>query len=76
MTKQSTAVMTTSTATNHNGTRLHGKVALITGGARGMGASFARAMVAQGANVMITDVLDDAGNRLAASLGNLSLIHI
>jgi hypothetical protein len=70
MTKQSTAVMTTSTATNHNGTRLHGKVALITGGARGMGASFARAMVAQGANVMITDVLDDAGNKLAASLGN------
>ncbi len=52
-----------------NGLRLTGKVALITGGARGMGASFAKAMVAQGANVMITDVRDDAGNQLARSLG-------
>jgi 3alpha(or 20beta)-hydroxysteroid dehydrogenase len=54
----------------HNGTRLRGKVALITGAARGMGASFAKAMVAQGASVMITDVRDDAGNQLARSLGN------
>ncbi|MEY2765207.1 MAG: hypothetical protein RL552_112 [Actinomycetota bacterium] len=52
-----------------NGARLGGKVALITGGARGMGASFAKAMVAQGASVMITDVRDDAGNQLARSLG-------
>jgi 3alpha(or 20beta)-hydroxysteroid dehydrogenase len=52
-----------------NGLRLTSKVALITGGARGMGASFAKAMVAQGANVMITDVRDDAGNQLARSLG-------
>jgi 3alpha(or 20beta)-hydroxysteroid dehydrogenase len=70
MTKQSTAMMAMPAATNHNGNRLHGKVALITGGARGMGASFARAMVAQGAHVMITDVLDDAGNKLASSLGS------
>lgn len=68
--------MPTSTATkapeqvHTNGTRLKGKVALITGGARGMGASFAKAMVAQGAHVMITDVLDDEGNKLAKSLGN------
>lgn len=53
-----------------NGLRLSGKVALITGGARGMGASFAKAMVAQGASVMITDVRDDAGNQLAKSLGS------
>jgi 3alpha(or 20beta)-hydroxysteroid dehydrogenase len=52
-----------------NGLRLTGKVALITGGARGMGASFAKAMVDQGASVMITDVRDDDGNQLARSLG-------
>ena len=57
-------------AAHSNGLRLTGKVALITGGARGMGASFAKAMVDQGASVMITDVLDDAGNQLARSLGN------
>ncbi|NDA53587.1 MAG: SDR family NAD(P)-dependent oxidoreductase, partial [Actinobacteria bacterium] len=55
-------------AAHSNGLRLTGKVALITGGARGMGASFAKAMVDQGASVMITDVLDDAGNQLARSL--------
>lgn len=59
------------TAASHvNGDRLHGKVALVTGGARGMGASFARAMIAQGAQVMITDVLDDDGNKLAKALGS------
>lgn len=52
-----------------NGLRLHGKVALITGAARGMGASFATAMIEQGASVMITDVRDDDGNRLARRLG-------
>lgn len=55
--------------THPNGLRLHGKVALITGAARGMGASFAKAMVEQGASVMITDVRDDDGNQLARSLG-------
>jgi 3alpha(or 20beta)-hydroxysteroid dehydrogenase len=58
------------TTSRANGTRLKGKVAIITGGARGMGASFAKAMVAEGAQVMITDVLDDAGNSLAHSLGD------
>lgn len=52
-----------------NGARLGGKVALITGAARGLGASFAKAMVDQGAKVMITDVLDDEGNTLARALG-------
>ena len=69
-----TAPATTRSATKEieahpNGLRLTGKVALITGGARGMGASFAKAMVDQGASVMITDVRDDAGNQLARSLG-------
>lgn len=50
--------------------RLAGKVALISGGARGMGASHARAMVAEGAKVMIADLLDEEGAAVAAELGD------
>lgn len=49
--------------------RLDGKVALITGAARGQGAAAARRFVAEGARVMLTDVLDDQGKDLAAELG-------
>ncbi|MBP2192668.1 glucose 1-dehydrogenase [Nocardia goodfellowii] len=49
--------------------RLAGKVALITGGARGMGAEHVRRFVAEGARVVFGDVLDDAGRRLAAEIG-------
>ncbi|MGW6928801.1 glucose 1-dehydrogenase [Lentzea sp. NPDC054927] len=49
--------------------RLDGKVALITGAARGQGAAAARRFVAEGARVMLTDVLDDQGKELAAELG-------
>lgn len=49
--------------------RLSGKVALITGAARGQGAAAARAFVAQGAKVVIADVLDEEGKELAAELG-------
>jgi 3alpha(or 20beta)-hydroxysteroid dehydrogenase len=52
-----------------DGNRLAGKVALVTGGARGMGASHSRAMAAQGAKVVIADVLDAPGEALAAELG-------
>jgi 3alpha(or 20beta)-hydroxysteroid dehydrogenase len=50
------------------GNRLAGKVALISGGARGMGESHARAMVAQGAKVVLADILDDEGEALAKDL--------
>lgn len=49
--------------------RLTGKVALISGGARGMGESHARAMLSEGARVVIGDIDDDAGAALATGLG-------
>jgi 3alpha(or 20beta)-hydroxysteroid dehydrogenase len=49
--------------------RVDGKVALISGGARGMGASHARALVAEGAKVVAGDILDDEGKALAKDLG-------
>jgi 3alpha(or 20beta)-hydroxysteroid dehydrogenase len=52
------------------GDRLERKVALISGGARGMGESHARAMLAQGAKVVIGDILDEEGEALAAELGD------
>jgi 3alpha(or 20beta)-hydroxysteroid dehydrogenase len=51
-------------------TRLEGKVALVTGGAQGMGASHARAIVAEGGQVVIGDVRVAAGTELAAELGD------
>jgi 3alpha(or 20beta)-hydroxysteroid dehydrogenase len=49
--------------------RLDGKVALITGGARGMGKSHVRHLVAEGARVVFGDVLDEQGAYVAAKLG-------
>jgi 3alpha(or 20beta)-hydroxysteroid dehydrogenase len=49
--------------------RVDGKIALISGGARGMGASHARLLVAEGAEVVIGDILDDEGKPLADELG-------
>jgi 3alpha(or 20beta)-hydroxysteroid dehydrogenase len=50
--------------------RIDGKVAIISGGARGMGAAHARRFVAEGAAVLIGDVLDDEGRMLAKGLGD------
>ena len=48
---------------------LEGRVALVTGGARGQGAAEAALFVREGATVVITDVLDEAGERTAGELG-------
>jgi 3alpha(or 20beta)-hydroxysteroid dehydrogenase len=50
--------------------RLDGRIALVTGAARGIGAAIARAMVSQGAKVVIGDVLDRQGEELAKELGD------
>ena len=41
--------------------RLQDKIAIVTGGARGIGAAFSKALAAEGASVIIADVLDGAG---------------
>jgi 3alpha(or 20beta)-hydroxysteroid dehydrogenase len=50
--------------------RLNGKVALVTGSARGQGAAVARRFVEEGARVVVADVLDDVGKETAGALGD------
>ena len=52
--------------------RLEGKVAIVTGAARGQGEAEARQFVAEGACVVVSDVLDDVGEAVAAELGDWS----
>ena len=49
--------------------RLGGKTAIVTGAARGTGAEIARQFVAEGATVVVADVLDDRGQETAAEIG-------
>jgi 3(or 17)beta-hydroxysteroid dehydrogenase len=49
--------------------RLLNKVALVTGAAKGLGEADARAFVREGARVILTDVDEDGGRRVAESLG-------
>jgi 3alpha(or 20beta)-hydroxysteroid dehydrogenase len=57
--------------------RLNDKVAIVTGGARGMGAATSRVFAAAGAKVVIADVLDADGARLAAEIGgNVRFLHL
>jgi 3alpha(or 20beta)-hydroxysteroid dehydrogenase len=56
--------------------RLDGKIAVITGGARGQGAEEGRLFTAEGATVILTDVLDDEGKRTAAELQGGQYMHL
>ncbi len=56
--------------------KLQGKVALITGGARGMGKSHVRHFVAEGARVVFGDVRDDQGRYVAAKLDEQSCRYV
>jgi len=57
--------------------RVDGKVALISGAARGMGASHARLLVGEGARVILGDILDEEGRAVAAELGDAArFVHL
>src|SRR5688500_11834265 len=60
--------------------RLAGKVALISGGARGQGATGARMVVREGAAVVFGDVLDDEGKKVEAEIrasgGQATYVHL
>jgi 3alpha(or 20beta)-hydroxysteroid dehydrogenase len=53
--------------------RLDGKVAIITGAARGQGEAEARLFAAEGAKVVLADVLDDQGEAVAAEIGDAAM---
>jgi NAD(P)-dependent dehydrogenase (short-subunit alcohol dehydrogenase family) len=55
--------------------RLDGKVALISGAARGIGAETARLMIEAGAKVAVADVLDERGRETARTLGDGAFFH-
>ena len=53
--------------------RFENRTVIVTGGARGMGASHARGFIAEGANVVIADVVDQEGQSLADELGGRAI---
>lgn len=57
--------------------RLEGKVALISGGARGQGASHGRYLAREGARVVLGDILDTEGEQVACEIGaNARYVHL
>lgn len=57
--------------------RLDGKVAIVTGAARGTGEATARLFAEEGARVVLADVLDDPGERVAGEIGRAALyLHL
>jgi 3alpha(or 20beta)-hydroxysteroid dehydrogenase len=57
--------------------RLSGKVALVTGAARGQGEAEARLFVNEGAQVVVADLLDEQGEALAKELGDAArFVHL
>jgi 3alpha(or 20beta)-hydroxysteroid dehydrogenase len=58
-------------------TGLAGRCVIVTGAARGQGAAHARALAAEGARVVLTDVLDDLGEQVAGEIGDAArYVHL
>ena len=55
--------------------RLAGKVAIVTGGASGIGEACARRFAAEGASVVVTDLQTDKGEMVAAEIAGLFMLH-
>lgn len=53
--------------------RLEDKVVFLTGAASGMGESHARRVISEGGYLLMTDIAEDAGERLAAELGDRAI---
>ncbi len=57
--------------------RVQGKIAVVTGAARGMGESMARLLAAEGARVVVADVEDELGRQVADDLGDVATyVHL
>ena len=60
--------------------RLDGKVAIISGGAKGQGATEARMLAMEGASVVFGDILDEAGRQVEAQIrelgGEVTYVHL
>ena len=55
--------------------RLDGKVAIVTGGARGQGEAEARLFAGEGAKVVVADVLDEEGKQVAKDIGDAARLR-
>ncbi len=55
--------------------RLDGKVALVSGAARGMGQAEARLFAAEGAKVVVADIIEEEGRQLAKELGDAAIFQ-
>ncbi|MGE0066283.1 MAG: SDR family NAD(P)-dependent oxidoreductase [Solirubrobacterales bacterium] len=54
---------------------MDGTVVIVTGGARGQGAAFARTLAERGAEVMLTDLLEAEGEEVASAIGDAAAFH-